>query len=236
MDEQTAGPVMDENQLVVSRRARYYTIGASGGAVREVWFVLHGYGQLAASFLRSFEALAGGHRLVVAPEALSRFYLKAGLGAVGATWMTREDRQSEIEDYVRYLDALYDHLVASPDGVPERDPVAVQVLGFSQGTATACRWAALGRARIDRLVLWAGDVPPDLDLEKHRGVLAGARLTLVVGSEDQYIDEHRLQLEQARLRAHGIPYELLRFDGPHRLDEATLQRLGRSPVGGAPQA
>lgn len=234
MDKQTTGPDMEEKHLVVSRSARYYTMGASGEDVREVWFVLHGYGQLAAPFLRSFEALADGHRLFVAPEALSRFYLKAGLGAVGATWMTREDRQAEIDDYVRYLGDLYNEIMTPLDRRRKTNQVAVQVLGFSQGTATACRWVALGRGRIDRLVLWAGDVPPDLDLEKHRSALGATRLTLVLGSDDKYIDEHRLHQEEARLREHGIPYELLRFDGPHRLDAATLQRLGRSLVSSAP--
>ena len=50
--------------------------------------------------------------------------------------MTREDREVEIEDYVRYLDLLAHRILAA---VPE--PPRVQVHAFSQGTATAWRAA-----------------------------------------------------------------------------------------------
>src|SRR5258705_7905505 len=92
--------------MTVSRMARYFTIGRPD---REVWFVLHGYGQLAARFLSRFEPLDDGGRLIVAPEALSRFYLTEDSAErrVGASWMTREDRLTEIEDYVQYLEAVY---------------------------------------------------------------------------------------------------------------------------------
>src|SRR5206468_3354730 len=74
----------------------------------------------------------------------------------GASWMTREDRLHEIDDYVRYLDAVHAQVASGK--------ARVTALGFSQGTATACRWAAFGSARIDRLIVWGGEVPPDLDL------------------------------------------------------------------------
>jgi len=108
--------VIEQHHLAVSRTARYSTIGTQGDHVRDAWFVCHGYAQLAAAFARRFESLASPERLVVAPEALSRFYLgdhlrPAGPDAkIGATWMTREDRDIEIRDYVDYLDSLYDHV------------------------------------------------------------------------------------------------------------------------------
>src|SRR5206468_1825615 len=121
----------------VARTARYETLGSETTA-REVWFVLHGYGQLAASFIQAFSVLDDGTRLIVAPEALNRFYLvgvDSGAAAerpVGATWMTREDRDAEIADYVEYLDAL----AAQVLGAVRRGerPPRVIVLGFSQGT------------------------------------------------------------------------------------------------------
>ena len=38
-----------EHHLEVSRTARYWVLGEGTAAPREVWFVLHGYGQLAPS-------------------------------------------------------------------------------------------------------------------------------------------------------------------------------------------
>ena len=119
-----------EHRLSVPRSARCFSQG--GEAAVEGWVVLHGYGQLASRFLRSLESLATPSRLVVAPEGLSRFYLDAGGGKVGASWMTKEDRVREIEDYLAYLDLVRATLMP---------PVPLTILGFSQGVATAARWA-----------------------------------------------------------------------------------------------
>src|SRR5262245_60478000 len=97
-----------EHELTVRRTARYYTMGGEGGALRDVWMVCHGYGQVAARFARHFNGIATPERLLILPEALSRFYIDvAAREVVGASWMTREHRQAEIADYVAYLDAVY---------------------------------------------------------------------------------------------------------------------------------
>jgi len=218
---------MQEHHIEVPRTARYFTLGDPSGGVAEVWFVCHGYGQLAGRFLRHFEPLADGTRLLVAPEALSRFYLEdmavpASERKVGATWMTREDRLSEIDDYVRYLDALHAEVFARV----ERASVTLHLFGYSQGTATACRWAARGAARVDRLILWAGEVPPDLDLAGAAERLRRLRLLFVLGRKDEYITPKIVAREEERLRRHGIPYEVRWFEGGHEMDGGVLQALG----------
>lgn len=210
-------PSMTEHHLTVQRTARYLTLGPASG-VEAVWFVLHGYGQLAPYFLRHFQPLDDGTRLIAAPEALSRFYIQE-YSRVGASWMTKEARRAEIDDYLAYLDAVYDRLFADLD----RTDVAVTLLGFSQGAATASRWAALGRARFDRLICWAGDVAHDLDLDQHGAALQP--LTMVVGTEDEYITPTRLAEAEARFQQHDVAYDLIRFEGGHRLDAAVLKRL-----------
>ncbi|MBI4419349.1 MAG: phospholipase [Gemmatimonadetes bacterium] len=216
-----------EHQLPVTRTARYFTLGEIRDDLEEVWFGLHGYGQLGGSFLRRFEPLAGRRRLVVAPEGLSRFYLgdhtrPAGPDAkVGASWMTREDRLAEIADYVTYLDTLYGDIFRQ---VP-RDAVRVQVLGFSQGTATATRWLARGRARADRLILWGAPLPTDLDLAVEGRRLRELDLTIVAGERDEYLTAKVLASEEARLTDAGIPYRVIRFPGGHEIDEAVLREL-----------
>lgn len=214
-----------EHHLSTTRTARYYTLGPTTGAAREIWFVLHGYGQLAARFLRAFEPLDDGTRCLVAPEGLSRFYLESGGGGrahdkVGANWMTREDRLTEIEDYVRYLDTL------SVEILRERGSAAsVCVLGFSQGTATAARWLAQGMARADRLILYGGEVPPDLDLAAARARWGRMALMLVAGSEDPYITPKVLARDEARLREYGIPFRVEPFEGGHEIRAEVLRRI-----------
>ena len=207
----------EAHHLRVPRTARYYTLGATE-APREVWFVLHGYGQLAAYFIRHFRPLLDGARRIVAPEALSRFYLDEASGRVGASWMTREDRLHEIEDALSYLDVLYDRLAAA--GL-FAGGAAVHVLGFSQGVATACRWVARGHVPAGRLTCWAGSLPPELDLD----ALKEKQLTLVAGTADEYATPERVAGQRQRLEAAGLAYDVVTFDGGHRLDAGALRRL-----------
>ena len=214
-----------EHHLSVERTARYYTLGDPSSA-RDVWFVLHGYGQLAAYFIRHFAAIDDGTRLIVAPEALSRFYLEqttwkgTGQARVGATWMTRDDRLAEIADYVKYLDRQYQQVFAAID----RDITRVTVLGFSQGVATACRWLAAGKARADQLVLWAGPVPPELSAAD-LATLRATKFVRVIGDRDDMAAPELLAAEEARVRALGIDAPLQRFVGGHELNAVMLRSL-----------
>src|SRR5213082_4296446 len=196
---------MHEHHIGVSRSARYFTLGERPQGVAEVWFACHGYGQLAARFLEKLRVLDDGRRCVVAPEGLSRFYLseRPAERRVGASWMTREDRLAEIADYVQYVDAVYQEVFHQLD----RSQVTVHALGYSQGAATVARWTALGGAKIDRLTLWGGEFPPDLDLtpEPVRDRLRAARLSLVYGRADEFITSRVIATTVKRLRAHGVP-------------------------------
>lgn len=211
---------MQEHFLRAARTARYFTLGSAEGAT-DIWFVCHGYGQLAARFLERFRPIEAGHRCIVAPEGLSRFYLTESPTErrVGASWMTREDRLHEIEDYVRYLNAVYAQVV--------RGKARITALGFSQGSATACRWVAQGSSRIDRLIVWGGEVPPDLDLTEQRVAerLRTAHLTLVYGTGDEFFTPKIIAATETRLRDHDILYALTPFEGGHEIDEATLRQL-----------
>jgi predicted esterase len=210
------------HHLSVRKTARYYTLGDATTA-REIWFVCHGYDQLAGAFIEDFRPLDDGSSLIVAPEALNRFYpgtLRGTHGPgsrIGATWMTREDRETEIADYVAYLDTLYDHVCS---GI-ERARIRVHALGFSQGAATASRWVALGRSTLDSLILWGGGLPPDLPddaLQRLRNV----KLFVVAGARDEYVSADALQRAEEKMTADEISFELVRFEGGHRMDNATL--------------
>jgi predicted esterase len=224
--------VIAEHHIAVTRTARYYTVGGDGetresGLLRELWIVCHGYGQLAGTFIESFATVATPSRLIAAPEALSRFYLDPSrspsdaLPRAGAAWMTREDRENEIADQIRYLDALHERL--RPAAI--RDRVRLRVLGFSQGVATAGRWAAYGNARPSQLILWAGKFPPDIDLRPLAEKLAGAPVLLVTGRRDSLASWSAADQEAHRFADAGIDATLMSFDGGHRLDNATLAAI-----------
>lgn len=216
-----AGDGLNEHRLTTVRRARYYSLGPLATA-GECWIALHGYGQVASVFAAPLAAITSDDRAVVAPEALNRYYKDGGkIGShvqtpIGTTWMTREDRDHEIADYVTFLDG-----VARAIGRPG---LRLTVLGFSQGVATAVRWLTLGETRAARLILWAGGVPPDLDLPRFRD-RAPVPLDLVIGSRDEYADHINVAKQQQVFGELGIATRVTTFAGGHRLDRQTLIAL-----------
>ncbi|HUQ18796.1 MAG TPA: hypothetical protein VM099_04210 [Gemmatimonadaceae bacterium] len=217
----------NEHHIEVRRTARYYTLGDIGPETRDVWFVVHGYGQLARDFMSEFEVIASPSRVIVAPEALARYYIADEKGfhsaqsKVGATWMTREDRECEISDYIVYLDALFEEINSRVD----RSLVSVTVLGFSQGGATANRWVTKGKSRVDRLIMWGALIASDSDLNNAAEFFRNVELHIVYGKRDQFLTEGMIDDYKARLAEAAIPYTLHTFEGGHRMDRETLKRL-----------
>lgn len=211
-----------EHHIAVQRTARYYTLGELTEHTTHVWFCLHGFGQLAQYFSKKFEALVNEHTLVVVPEGLSRAYLDGKYERVGASWITREDRQAEIDDFLVYLNALYDSILAG------RDPATlhISVLGFSQGAAMACRWLNHGHIRADRLILWAGFFTNGLADLIAPERLATVDTHYVYGTEDEFltlisdVDTYR-----ARLLADVPTLKLTAYAGSHRVETDVLLTL-----------
>ncbi|HEX5830234.1 MAG TPA: hypothetical protein VFY16_04575 [Gemmatimonadaceae bacterium] len=219
-----------ERHREIPRTARYFVVGQPNARVRRVWLACHGYGQLARDFAASLTPLAeGGDALVVAPEGLSRFYLDRGdIGPhagipVGASWMTREDREHEIADYVRWLDDALAHAMHAAGAAGAR----VHALGFSQGAATIARWVARTHTPPDALVLWAGLLPPELEqaLGAEARPLGALPITTVAGRHDRLLSSPDLDRQEALLRRRGHDVRTLRFDGGHRVDEGVLREI-----------
>ncbi|RDV13458.1 phospholipase [Pontibacter diazotrophicus] len=211
---------MTEHQLIVPRTARYYTLGTPSDAIKDLWIVCHGYGQLGLFFLRHFSGLDDGKTLVVAPEALSRFYLDGFSGRVGATWMTKEDRLSEIEDQAAYLNLLLKEQLRQ---LPQ--DVQVTVLGFSQGGATVCRWLATGQVPVHRLVLWAASFPEDIDFDAGKAAFQDLPVAVVYGTQDEFITPDKLEQKGQLMAQLGITPQVYTFDGGHTVHPETLSMV-----------
>lgn len=213
-----------ENSITIPFQARYYTNDV-GADAKQVWFALHGYGQLAQYFIRKFDVLAEHQIKVVAPEALSRFYLEPLTGAgrknnrVGATWMTKEDRETDIRNYLTFLDTVFEKEVADPG------KSKVTILGFSQGSATASRWAMSKNIYFNRLILWAGVFPPDMDFILGKEILKDKKVQLVHGKSDPFLTDSRMLESKTLIDKLGVGVEEVTFDGGHDLDPKTLSLL-----------
>ncbi len=226
-----AAPRLVTHHLTVPRSARYCSLGSPVGETRQLWLALHGYAMLARSFGRLLAPLAETPgSLVVIPEALNRFYLETERNGrhgdlVGATWLTREDREHDLADALQYLDLLHAAFQAELPAAAE-----LNLLGFSQGAVMAARWVAAGTVLPHHLVLW-GIVPPEETLPLIAERMTGREVTLVAGDRDQFAPPGSLETMAANLARHGVRARAERFDGGHSLSKELLRRLGAS--GGA---
>ena len=214
----------EERHLIIPKTARYFLHGTPSEKTKEIWFVIHGYGQLVKYFIRHFNHFDPETTLVVAPEGLSRFYLDGTSpdSRIGAAWMTKEDRDNEIKDYITYLDLLHDQILA--EFSPE---VQIKVFGFSQGCTTLCRWVAYGKVRPNSMVMWAGTFPPDIDWNEFGQKFHGYPIDVVYGNNDEYrswinADEMTRLMEKARLT-----FRVTTFDGKHEIIRDVLNTLLR---------
>jgi predicted esterase len=219
----------EAHHLKVHRSSRHFVLGADPAESRELVIGLHGYAQLADRFLRWLAPLDDGGTCLVAPEALSRFYLETGLDGnhgpvVGATWLTREDRDADLADHVHYLDSLVQHLLATFPARPR-----VTVLGFSQGSVMAARWLVRSRWIPDQVILWGTPLPADVTPEVLGGCRHGRPLVLAGGDRDPLAPPGRLEEDVARLQAQGVAATVQRFAGGHSIPApALLEACGRS--------
>ncbi|NBC00161.1 MAG: hypothetical protein GVY15_04795 [Bacteroidetes bacterium] len=215
--------------ISVERTAHYWTRGPLDGTASTVWMGLHGYAQRAADLLDDMAPLEAEDTLLVAPEALSRFYRRGTDGKVGASWMTSAAREDEIADYLGYLERLRDALT------PSLGPEATWcVLGFSQGAATASRWAAHTEPPLGRLLLWGGTLAHDLDLAAWAAQPPVDPVELVLGNTDRYLTDERIAQEERRLTTAAVAYRIYRYNGGHALPPEVLMRVAAQSPGASP--
>lgn len=211
-----------ENHIKVTRTARYYTLGEINQDTKRVWIVLHGHKMLAGNFIKTFEELANEGDYVIAPEALSRLYVKGDYGDVGANWMTKEDRESEISDYVNYLDELYEKEITP---YKKQFSFEANALGFSQGAATLSRWLVYGHTKIDKAFFWCGNLAHDVDYSKSEQ-FKNTSIHLVFADNDQYYPADFYKTQVDLLQKQGIEPEFHVFKGKHELSVELMKVAG----------
>ena len=204
---------MQENHIDITKTARFFTQGNE--EAHEIWYLLHGYGMSAVSMLKSFEVVNNKHILWVAPEGLSRFYWNGFNGPVVASWMTKEDRTHEIQNYVDYLNLLNSKI--------NTNQKPINVLGFSQGVATACRWMAYSSLNFNKIVLWAGEPPSDIDYHLQKDKFKS--LSMVIGKQDPFIHPSQIDKISTLFASSMIDFNLISFDGKHELNDEIITSI-----------
>ncbi|MCH2021540.1 MAG: alpha/beta hydrolase [Saprospiraceae bacterium] len=210
---------MQSHQIKFPKTARYYTLNLPSSSIKKIFFVFHGYGQLASQFIHKFDKLNKEY-LIVAPEGLSRFYWSEAKGIVGASWMTKENRLEEIEDYCNFIQHLYIHYKTKIS-----EHVQINILGFSQGGATAVRWIEKKRPKFNNLILWGSAFPEDLQYIKMKEYLNDKSLHVIYGKQDPYITKERLNDQHLFTERQELNFELTWFEGGHEINREALNNL-----------
>jgi predicted esterase len=198
--------------LEVERKIRIETLGNSNSD--NLLVVLHGYGQLAKYFLKKFSPLEQENYYIVAPEGPHRFYLNGSNGRVGASWMTKELRELDIEENNQLLEKILTNLTEL------HNFKSISVLGFSQGAATVARWASTSLFEIDKLIIWASVFPPDINLDFLINSFASRENYFVIGNKDIYFDEIKKQKTIEFYKF--LNFKVVLFEGGHDIETNSL--------------
>ncbi len=209
--------MIQEHLLDTPRTAHIFSLGKRLPSTQSAWILLHGYGQSAYHFLSKFREWENENTLLIAPEGLSRFYLKGFDDRVGASWMTKENRPEEINDQRRYID----NLVWEWDlhSLPE-----LNLLGFSQGAAVACRWFQHTSLKVKNLVIWGAGLPIE-DTAEMAKKYGKSNCIFMLGDRDEFITEERLTKHYSRLDLFDFKHTRLRYEGGHELPQPAVSLL-----------
>ncbi len=202
---------MQQRHLDVTIKASYYTLNQLTEKTERVWIVFHGYGQLAEFFIKKFQSLDSQKNFIIAPQGLSKYYLEGVYGRVGASWMTKEDRLTEIENQYAYIDEV----VKTCGNISNKKLI---YFGFSQGTATMGRYAAHAQISFDQMIIWAGTFPPDTNPDHWKFLTGKEDIHYYTSKEDIYFREEMIsQQNEVVKKALGREPELHWYEGGHRV-------------------
>ena len=175
---------------------------------------------LCKQMLYKFKDFNPQEHFVVAPEGLSRFYFKGYSGDVVSTWMTKEDRLVEIEDFSVYLDKLY-------RSYTERLPKECKklILGFSQGGTTVFRWLHRRLTQVDTILAYSAWVPEDLDYKDSITDVTSIPIIYTVGLQDEFVTAERIEMQKAIIARGKLAATYEFYEGVHKIDRSQLMKI-----------
>ena len=210
-----------KKQISIPKTHKYSQLGEFSEKTNTVWIVLHGYGMLSEFFIKKFECILNDSTVVIAPEGSNRFYLENNYYRVGASWMTKLDKEKDIEDNMSFIQTLYSNAV---DEIGHTN-FKLNTLGFSQGGATLTRWIMSNSITIDSLILWGSDIPKDCLTSEKKSRWSSIDVKLVIGNQDEYINEENKQKVIDLISSYGLKYELVAYEGSHKIIEKELEKI-----------
>ena len=196
----------------------YSTLNELNSDTKNIWIVCHGIGFLSKYFISYFKDLNTDENYIIAPQAPSKYYQTKAYKYVGASWLTKENRDLEIENVLNYLEAVMDL-----ENLPKDKNIIL--LGFSQGVSIVTRWMAKRKILCNHLVIHSGSIPTEFDASNF-SYLPNLKTTIIYGDNDEYLTPSKIeaQLTYAQSIFPNSP-ELIKFNGRHVMHPGSLEKL-----------
>jgi len=208
-----------EKEVTYNSVNSYTTLNGLTNKTKNVWIVFHGIGYLSKYFLKYFNELNKEENYVIAPQAQSKYYLGSKYKHVGASWLTKENTEREIENVMHYLDA-----VLQRENLPNNANLIF--LGYSQGVSVAMRYVAKRRLNCKQLVLLSGGIPKELDKPDFDFLKGKTKVTLVYGDQDEYLTEAIMIDQKERLyNIFDSMAKIICFKGKHEVKKEIINKL-----------
>ena len=215
-------PDWPENlQKIPTAITAYYALekpAAPSGEAPVILVAMHGWGQNASRFARYFARLTERNVVIVAPQGFHQFYLDPGAKKVGFNWLTVFDRAAAIADCNRFVDQILDGL---EENFPSRQ---IFLLGFSQGSAMAWRYAISAKRSIAGLISVGADLPPDV--ASHLSERQAFPVLLLRGDADELVPQAVTDEVRAKLSEAHWPFEQAQYRGEHRINDDAVAKIG----------
>jgi len=211
---------MEKYFLNISIQAPYLKVGSNSQQTKNIWVIFHGYGQLVEEFSKLFSPLISDENILLFPQGLSKFYLRGVDKKIGANWMTSQDRDIDIKNYLKYLDQLF-----ASEIQPMKKDIKLHLLGFSQGGHTASRWVRHSSLNYDRLILWGSSLAHEIDQGDVSERFSAGENIMILGDQDRFISNEQALLIKNRYSKINFDCRLVEYHGGHDIDQNVLAKL-----------
>ena len=170
-------------------------------------------------FLKYFDDLDSEENYVIAPQAQSKYYIGSQYKHVGASWLTKENTVKEIENVMRYFDA-----VLEAEKIPEN--LNFIVLGYSQGVSVAARYVARRKLFCNKLVFLSGRIPHELTSTDFQFLTSATKVLFIYGDQDEYLNDELITKEKKHLyNLFGDSASVTTFRGKHEVEKEVINSL-----------
>ena len=206
-----------EKEIVYTISNSYTTLNSLTSKTKNVIFACHGMGYLSRYFLKYFKGLNSDDNYIIIPQAQSKYYIAPKMKHVGASWLTKENTQKEMENIISYFDS-----VLSNEKIENLNFI---FLGYSQGVSVAMRYLAKRKIIVSKLILMSGGIPKELTPKDFKYLKNKAVIYYVYGDKDEYITEDFLNSEKKRFEDLFSNINYIEFDGNHEIKTEIIESI-----------